>query len=89
VQVFNGFMQNGIVGRTVFISGRPLPVPYGGSMAWLCCRNSLTRILEAVDDLFHLKGALKVGTGRLFDFEEIQGGASCERRTARWFSRRF
>ena len=62
---------------------------FGGSMAWLCCRNSLTRILEAVDDIFHLKGALKVGTGRWFDFEEIQGGASCERRTARWFSRRF
>lgn len=72
MQVFNGFMQNGIVGRRLrilpsssalfallfpvpglFLYVRLLFVRGGG-------RNTLPRILEAVDDFFHLKGALKV-----------------------------
>ena len=56
MQVFNGFMQNGIVGRTETFGLHP---SHRGN-TWLGCRNSLPRILEAVDDLFHLKGALKV-----------------------------
>lgn len=51
LEVFNGFMQNGIVGR-----------------------NSLTRILEAVDDLFHLKGALK--DSQMVQQEVLKGGPS-------------
>lgn len=51
LEVFNGFMQNGIVGR-----------------------NSLTRILEAVDDIFHLKGALK--DSQMVQQEVLKGGPS-------------